>query len=144
MSQTDNLGLYLADDDTQNFADYVKEQAGNGNGVETPLSNMQIVDQNIENLKHILETVTVETTDWNVLADKSPFTKYAEVIITTTLDTNTLVSIVGLDLMKQIGFGIVPVETISNQTLILYTITTPDTDLTFGLEIRNAELKEVV
>lgn len=144
MSQTENLELFLADDDTQNFENYVKEQAGNGDGVETPLSNMQIIDQNIESLKHILENVTVVTTDWNVLADKSPFTKYAEVAITTTLGVNTLVNIVGLDLMKQIGFGIVPVETISNQTLILYTITTPDTDLTFGLEIRNTELKEVV
>ena len=84
----------------------------------------------------VREEITVAVADWVALTDKTPFTVSASKAITETLTADSMVEIMGLDVVIQSNHGIVPKEETNGQNLIIYAVTQPTEDISFTALIR--------
>jgi hypothetical protein len=85
----------------------------------------------------VREGITVAVADWAALSDKAPFTVSASKAITETLTADSMVEVVGLDIVIQSNHGIVPKEETNGQNLIIYAVTQPTEDISFTALIRH-------
>lgn len=83
------------------------------------------------------EEITVVVSDWSALSGKSPYTVSASKAITATLTADSVVEVAGLDIVAQANSGIAIKEETDGQSLILYAISAPITDITFYAIIKH-------
>lgn len=104
-------------------------------------TNMLYVDGKFVELENMIpklvrENKTIATSEWMELTDKSPYKFYAKVLISETLNDDSVVEVAGLNLVTQSNYGIAPVEETDGQNLILYAITQPTENIGFIALIR--------